>query len=46
MYELLVVEGGHRSLGVYEYGNIQEMSQCNSHLTASNGFVRFIEVLP
>lgn len=46
LYQLLVVEGGHRSLGSYEYGNIQEMTQCNGDLTASNGFVRFIEVMP
>lgn len=46
MRQLLVVQGDHRSLGVFNYGNDVEQPQCNGDLTASDGFVEFIEVLP
>lgn len=48
MYQLLVVQGNHRPLGSYFYGNNVEQPQCAEagDQTASNGFVDFIEVLP
>lgn len=48
LYQLLVVQGGHRFLGSYYYENDQEMSQCEEvgDQTRSDGFVYFIEVMP
>jgi hypothetical protein len=54
LYQVLVVDGGHRSMGFYWYGNDQEMQQCEpdhppipngSDWTSGDGYVSFIEIL-